>query len=41
MKMNTMQKLYLCMQYEQPAVEIKEELRIKALKSIEKMLEIS
>ena len=41
MKMNTMRKLYLCMQYEQPAIEIEEELRLKALKSIERMLEIS
>ena len=41
MKMNTMQKLYLCMQYEQPEVEIEEKLRLKALKSIERMLEIS
>ncbi len=41
MKMNTMRKLYLCMQYEQPAIEIDEKLRLKALKSIERMLEIS
>ncbi len=41
MKMNTMKKLYLCMEHELPAIEIEEKLRIKALKSIEKMLEIS
>jgi len=41
MKMNTMRKLYLCMEHEQPAIEVEEKLRIKALKSIEKMLEIS
>jgi quinolinate synthase len=41
MKMNTMRKLYLCMEYEQPAIEIEEKLRTKALKSIERMLEIS
>lgn len=41
MKMNTMRKLYLCMKYEQPSVEIEEGLRLKALKSIERMLEIS
>ncbi len=41
MKMNTLRKLYLAMQYEQPAIEIKEDLRRKALKSIERMLEIS
>ena len=41
MKMNTMRKLYLCMKYEQPDVEIEENLRVKALKSIERMLEIT
>lgn len=41
MKMNTMRKLYLCMQYEQPEITIEEKLRVKALKSIERMLEIS
>jgi quinolinate synthase len=41
MKMNTLRKLYLCMQYEQPAIEIEEDLRVKALQSIERMLEIS
>jgi len=41
MKMNTMRKLYLCMEYEQPAIEIEEGLRKKALRSIERMLEIS
>ena len=41
MKLNTMRKLYLCMKYEQPDVEIEEKLRKKALKSIERMLEIT
>ena len=41
MIMNTMRKLYLCMEYELPAVEVEEKLRLKALKSIEKMLEIT
>jgi len=41
MKMNTMRKLYLCMQHEQPEINIEEKLRKKALKSIERMLEIS
>lgn len=41
MKMNTMRKLYLCMQYEQPEVKLDEKLRKKALKSIERMLEIT
>jgi len=41
MKMNTLKKLYLCMQYEQPAIEIEESLRVKALQSIQRMLDIS
>lgn len=41
MKRNTMEKLYLCMKYELPAIEIEEELRLRALKPIEKMLELS
>lgn len=41
MKLNTMQKLYLCMKYELPEIQIEEELRIKALRPINKMLEMS
>lgn len=41
MKLNTLKKLYLCMKYELPDVEIEESLRKKAVKSINKMLEIS
>ena len=41
MKMNTMQKLYLCMKYELPEVKVPEAIRIKALIPIERMLEIS
>ena len=41
MKRNTMEKLYLCMKYELPEIEIEEELRLKALKPIEAMLELS
>lgn len=41
MKRNTLEKLYLCMKYELPAIEIEEELRLKALKPIERMLELS
>lgn len=41
MKLNTLQKLYLCMEYELPEIEIEENLRLKALRSIERMLEIS
>ena len=41
MKRNTMEKLYLCMKYELPEITMDEELRLKALKPIEKMLEMS
>ena len=41
MKRNTMEKLYLCMKYELPEILIEEELRLKALKPIEAMLDLS
>ena len=41
MKMNTMHKLYLCMKNEMPEVHVPEEIRVEALKPIERMLEIS
>lgn len=41
MKLNTLEKLYLCMLNESPAIEIGEDLRLKALKPIERMLELS
>lgn len=41
MKVNTLEKLYLCLKNESPEIKISEELRLKALKPIEKMLELS
>ena len=41
MKMNTLEKLYLCLKNEEPEITISENLRIKAVKPIERMLEIS
>ncbi len=41
MKLNTMEKLYNCLKFELPEINIDEELRQKAEKSIIKMLEIS
>ena len=41
MKLNTLEKLYLCMEYETPEITMNEELRIAAKKPIERMLEIS
>lgn len=41
MKLNTLEKLYLCMEYEQPEILMAEDLIIAARKPIERMLEIS
>lgn len=41
MKRNTLEKLYLCVKYELPEITMDEELRLKALKPIEAMLELS
>lgn len=41
MKLNTLEKLYLCMEYEQPEIHMEESLRLAARKPIERMLEIS
>jgi len=41
MKLNTLEKLYLCMEYEQPEILMEEELRLAARKPIDRMLELS
>ena len=41
MKLNTLEKLYLCMKYELPEITMDEELRIASKKPIDRMLEIS
>lgn len=41
MKRNTLEKVYLCMEYEQPEIIMDEELRVQAKKSLDRMLEIS
>jgi quinolinate synthase len=41
MKLNTLEKLYLCMEYEQPEISMPADLLIAARKPIERMLEIS
>jgi len=41
MKLNTLKKLYLCLKYELPEITIPEDIRIKALKPIQRMLDIS
>lgn len=41
MKLNTLEKLYLCLRYEQPELLMDEQIRIAAKKPIDRMLEIS
>lgn len=41
MKLNTLEKLYLCMKYELPEITIEEALRLGAKKSIDKMMDMS
>ena len=41
MKLNTLEKLYLCMQYETPEITMDEGLRLAALKPMERMMQIS
>lgn len=41
MKMSTLEKLYLCMKYELPEINLEEEIRLRALKPINRMLELS
>ncbi|MBC7849578.1 MAG: quinolinate synthase NadA [Chitinophagaceae bacterium] len=41
MKLNTLEKLYMCMQYELPEIHMDETLRLAARKPIERMLQIS
>ena len=41
MKLNTLEKLYLCMEYELPEIIMDEELRLAAKKPIQRMLDIS
>lgn len=41
MKLNTLEKIYLCMKYELPEIIMDEELRLAAKKPLDRMLEIS
>ena len=41
MKMNTLEKLYNCMLYEQPEIIVPEAVRLKAYESVARMLELS
>ena len=41
MRRNTLEKLYLCMRDLSPQVDVPEPIRVRALKPIERMLELS
>lgn len=41
MKLNTLEKLYLCMAYETPEITMNEQLRLAAKKPMDRMMEIS
>jgi quinolinate synthase len=41
MKLNTLEKLYLCLKYEIPEITMEEDIRVAAKKPIDRMLEIS
>jgi quinolinate synthase len=41
MKLNTLEKLYTCLKYELPELVLPEDIRLKALKPIRRMLDIS
>lgn len=41
MKLNTLEKVYLCLKNESPEIFVDEVLRVRAVKPIERMLEIS
>ncbi len=41
MKLITLKKIYNCLKYEMPEVIVREDIRVKAVKSIQNMLEIS
>jgi quinolinate synthase len=41
MKLNTLEKVYLCMEYETPELILPEDLRSAALAPIQRMLELS
>lgn len=41
MKLSTLQKIYLCLKYEQPEITLDETLRLKAFQPIQRMLDLS
>ncbi|MGQ1889525.1 quinolinate synthase NadA [Thermophagus sp. OGC60D27] len=41
MRLNTLEKIYLTLKYEFPEVQVKEDIRLKAIKPIQRMFELS
>ncbi|GMQ81473.1 MAG: quinolinate synthase NadA [Rhodothermia bacterium] len=41
MRLNTLEKVYLCLVHEEPEITLDEEIRIKALRPIDRMMEMS
>ncbi|MGC4046189.1 MAG: quinolinate synthase NadA [Armatimonas sp.] len=41
MRLNTLEKLYLCLRDGYPQIEVPEEIRVKALRSVQRMLDMS
>jgi quinolinate synthase len=41
MRLNTLEKLYACMRDRTPEITLPEELRLRALKPVQRMLELS
>jgi quinolinate synthase len=41
MRLNSIEKLYLCMRHRTPEIVVPEEIRVRALKPVERMLELS
>ncbi len=41
MRLNTIEKLYLCLEHEEPELHMEEDTRVRALEPIEKMLQMS
>jgi quinolinate synthase len=41
MRLNTIEKLYLCLEHEAPEIQMEEGLRLRALRPIERMMEMS
>jgi quinolinate synthase len=41
MALNTMEKLYLCLANMTPQIQVPEDIRVKALRSVQRMLDMS